>query len=189
MTSIKKGENIVEQKEMIQLAKYGDKEVLVDLLRSVEKSIYNTAFYYMGNEHDAKDVTQDALIKIYTKIDTFQEKSQFNTWVQRITYNICMDKFRKNKHEVSIEGAELVLPSDFETEQKIENKIIIEDLISKILMFPEKIKVVMILRYVQEFSYQEISDVLNVPINTVKSYLFRGREKLLKEYHRGGEQQ
>lgn len=178
---------MVNQKEQIKLAKNGDKEMLINLLKSVEKPIYNTAFYYMGNEYDAKDVTQEALIKIYTKINTFQEKSQFNTWVQRITYNICMDKFRKNRNEVSIDGAEIVLPSDFETEQEIENKIMVEELISKILVLPENIKAVMILRYVQEFSYKEIAEVMNVPLNTVKSYIYRGREKLIKEYNQGGD--
>lgn len=176
----------MDQKELIQLAKAGDKEAIVDLLKSVERPIYNTAFYFMGNEHDAKDITQEALIKVYTKLDSFEEKAQFKTWVQRITTNLCMDKFRSNKHDISIEGAELVVRDYIDTQKEIENKIMVEDLITKIMLLPKKIKAVMILRYVNEFSYNEISDVLGIPINTVKSYLFRGREKIYNDYHQGG---
>ena len=176
----------MDQKELIQLAKVGNKEALVDLLKSVERSIYSTAFYYMGNEHDAKDITQEALIRVYTKLDSFEEKAQFTTWVQRITTNLCMDKFRSNKHNISIEGAEMIIQDCIDTEKEVENKIMVEDLMTKVMLLPEKIKAAMILRYFNEFSYQEIAEVLDIPVNTVKSYLFRGREKIYVEYHQGG---
>ncbi|OEF96906.1 RNA polymerase subunit sigma [Vulcanibacillus modesticaldus] len=176
----------MNQQQLIQLAKAGNKKALVDLLKSIEKPIYKTAFYFMGNEHDAKDVAQEALIKVYTKLNTFQDKSQFNTWVQRIVTNICMDKFRKNKNFVSIEGSEMVLASKLNIEQEIENKVMMEELITQIMLLPEKIKAVMILRYLHDFSYQEIAQILDLPINTVKSYLFRGRDKLQSEYSKGG---
>ncbi|MGD9676788.1 MAG: RNA polymerase sigma factor [Vulcanibacillus sp.] len=176
----------MDQKELIQLAKTGNKEALVDLLKSVERSIYSTAFYYMGNEHDAKDITQEALIRVYTKLDSFEEKAQFTTWVQRITTNLCMDKFRSNKHNISIEGAEMIIQDCIDTEKEVENKIMVEELMTKVMLLPEKIKAAMILRYFNEFSYQEIAEVLDIPVNTVKSYLFRGREKIYVEYHQGG---
>lgn len=181
------GKGIVNQQDLIKLAKAGNKEAFIELLRSVETPIYKTAFYYMGNEHDAKDVTQDALIKVYTKLNTFQEKSSFNTWVQRITTNICMDKFRKNKNDISIEGAELEIHEDLNIEDKVETKLLTEELIKYLINLPSKVRATMILRYLHEFSYQEIADSLDIPINTVKSYLFRGRDQLLREYqHRGG---
>lgn len=176
----------MNQENLIHLAKAGNKEALVDLLKSVETRIYKTAFYFMGNEHDAKDVTQDALMKVYTKLNTFQEKAKFNTWVQRITTNICMDKFRKNKNEISIEGTEINITGQMNVENEIENKVMVEELLHHMKNLPEKIKVVMILRYLQEFSYQEISDALDIPLNTVKSYLFRGRDQLQREYQQQG---
>lgn len=170
------------QKELIHLAKAGNKEAMINLLKSVENSIFKTAFYFMGNEHDAKDAAQEALMKVYTKLNTFQEKSQFTTWVQRITTNVCMDKFRKNKNEFSFDSTEIILPDNLNIEKKIENKVMVEELIVLIYRLPEKIKAVMILRHFHEFSYQEISDVLNLPLNTVKSYLFRGRDQLQKDF-------
>lgn len=183
------GKSIVNpQNELIQSAKAGDQEALVQLLKSVEGTIYKTAFYFMGNEHDAKDATQDTLVKIYTKIDSFQEKSKFNTWVQRIATNICMDKFRMNKNDISIEGSEMVLKGNINVEKEIENKVLLEDLVKQIKLLPDKIKAVMILRYLHEFSYHEIAESLDLPLNTVKSYLFRGRDQLQKMYQQGGVQ-
>ncbi len=180
------GLSIVIQQDLIQLSKAGNKDALIELLKSAEPSIYKTAFYFMGNEHDAKDVTQESLIKIYTKINTFQEKAKFNTWVQRITTNICMDKFRKNKNEISIEGTEMSLKGHLNVEKEIEDRLMVEDLINHMKNLSKTIKAVMILRYLHEFSYQEISEALDVPLNTVKSYLYRGRDQLIKAYQQGG---
>lgn len=176
----------MNQEDLIQMAKAGDREAIINLLKSVESAVYKTAFYYMGNEHDAKDAAQDALIRIYTKIDTFQERAKFSTWAQRITANICMDKFRKKKNEISIDGAELTVQEDFNLEQAIENKLMIKELNELILVLPENLRATMILRYFHEFSYQEISEALSLPLNTVKSYLFRAREQLQKHYQQGG---
>jgi len=179
----------VNQQEIIKLAKAGDKEALINLLKSIESSVYKTALYFMGNEHDAKDVTQEALIKVYTKLDTFQDKAKFNTWVQRITTNICIDKFRKNRNDISIEGEEITVLGSLNIEKQVESKILLEEITNYIQELPNKIRAVIILRYMHEFSYQEIADSLDLPLNTVKSYLFRGRDMLLKEYQqRGGVQ-
>jgi len=182
---------ITNPQELIPLVKAGDQQALVDLLKSIESPIYKTAYYFMGNKHDALDVTQEALLKVYTKLDTFQEKAKLTTWVQRITANICMDKFRKNKKEVIIDSQELNISEDLCIEKEIENKILVEELIRNINQLPSKIKTVMILRYLQEFSYQEISETLDLPLNTVKSYLFRGRDQLqtmMKKEQTGGVQ-
>lgn len=177
----------MNQDDLVQMAKAGDREATTNLLKSVETSVFRTAYYFMGNEHDARDATQDALVKIYTKLDTFQEKAKFTTWVQRITANICMDKFRKKKkNEISFDGAELTIQDDFNIEKDVENRFMVEELIKHIINLPENIKSVMILRYLQEFSYQEIADTLDIPLNTVKSYLYRGRDQLQKYYQQGG---
>lgn len=176
----------MNQQELIKLAKAGNRDALIDLLKSIESSVYKTALYFMGNEHDAKDATQETLIKVYTKIDTFQDKAKFNTWVQKITTNICMDKFRKNKNDISIEGADITISGSLNIEKEVESKILIEEITVYIQNLPNKIRAVIILRYMHEFSYQEIADSLDLPLNTVKSYLFRGRDMLLKEYQQKG---
>ena len=141
-----------EETRLIRLAKDGNQAAMVELLQKVERSIYNTALYYMKNEHDARDIAQEAMIRIYTKLDTFKEQAQFKTWTQRITINLCKDKFRSMKEALSIEGTELEIEASSDLEHEITNKLVAEDLIELINALPETMRDVMIMRYVQEFS-------------------------------------
>jgi len=175
--------------EMIKAAQAGDREALVSLLREIETHVYRTAFYMLGNEQDAMDASQEALIRIYTKIGSYEEKALFKTWVQRIVTNICIDKFRRAKPAVSIEEHEMI----FASRENVEEEIMFRDTINEVHLaiekLPEHHRSVVVLRYVQDFSYNEIAESLGLPINTVKSYLFRARQQLqtlLKDYQKGG---
>ncbi|WCK53505.1 sigma-70 family RNA polymerase sigma factor [Aneurinibacillus sp. Ricciae_BoGa-3] len=174
---------------LIRAAQNGDRESLVRLLETIESSVYRTAFYVLGNEQDALDASQEALIRIYTKIDTYQEKAKFSTWVQRIVTNVCIDKFRRKKETVSIEQNELVLYAFQNVEQEVERAGMFEEVRRAINELPEQHRTVVILRYLQDLSYNEIAEILNMPLNTVKSYLYRARQQLqelLHEYQKGG---
>ncbi|MFD2116153.1 RNA polymerase sigma factor [Paenibacillus yanchengensis] len=175
--------------DLIKAAQSGDRDALITLLREVETHVYRTAYYILHNEQDALDAAQEALIRIYTKIDTYEEKAQFKTWVQRIVTNICIDKFRRKKPTVSIDEHELV----FHEKQNVEEEVLAaytnRDIKAAIDQLPEHHRSVVVLRYLQDFSYKEIADSLDLPLNTVKSYLFRARQQLqglLHEYERGG---
>ncbi len=175
--------------ELIRKAQAGDRDALIALLREIENHVYRTAFYILGNEHDAMDAAQEALIRIYTKIDSYEEKALFKTWVQRIVTNICIDKFRRQKPMVSIEEHDMW----FETEQNVEQEVLsaftAKDIREAINKLPAHHRAVVVLRYLQDFSYKEIAESLGLPLNTVKSYLFRARSRLqtlLQEYEKGG---
>ncbi len=101
---------MVEQ-GLIRAAQSGDRDALITLLREIEQHVYRTAYYILNNEQDAMDAAQEALIRIYTKINSYEEKAKFKTWVQRIVTNICIDKFRRTKASVSIEEHNLVFRS------------------------------------------------------------------------------
>ncbi|WP_232695417.1 RNA polymerase sigma factor [Brevibacillus daliensis] len=179
----------MNEADLIKRAQSGDHEALVELLRSIENSVYRSAFYILGNEHDAMDAAQEALLRVYRKIDTFQEKAKFSTWVQRIVSNICMDRFRAKKETLSIDEYELTLTDKQNVEEAILLQDMSEDIHRAIAKLPEHYRTVVVLRYLQDLSYQEIADLLNVPLNTVKSYLFRARQQLqnlLQEYQKGG---
>jgi RNA polymerase sigma factor (sigma-70 family) len=180
---------MVVDAELIKSAQAGDRDALITLLREIESHVYRTAYYILGNEQDAMDAAQEALIRIYTKIESYEEKALFKTWVQRIVTNICIDKFRRNKPTVSIEEHNL----NFSNEQNVEDEIVLLDVAKEIReaidKLPEHHRAVVVLRYMQDFSYKEIAESLNLPLNTVKSYLFRARQQLqilLHEYEKGG---
>ncbi|WP_135546600.1 RNA polymerase sigma factor [Paenibacillus cymbidii] len=175
--------------ELIKAAQAGDRDALVTLLREIEPHVYRTAYYMLGNEQDALDVAQEALIRIYTKIQTYEEKALFKTWVQRIVTNICIDKFRKKRPSVSIEEHEMVFTSAHDVEDEVLSTFVAKDIQEAIDKLPAHHRSVVVLRYLHDFSYNEIADSLGLPLNTVKSYLFRARhqlQQLLQDYQKGG---
>jgi RNA polymerase sigma factor (sigma-70 family) len=179
----------MREAELVRRAQAGDHEALVELLRSIEHSVYRSAYYILGNEQDALDASQEALIRIYRKIDTYQEKAKFSTWVQRIVSNVCMDKFRAKKETVSIDEHEMTLTDKQNVEQEIIAISMANDIQKAIAKLPHQYRMVVLLRYLQDFSYQEIADTMELPLNTVKSYLFRARQQLqelLHDYQKGG---
>ncbi|MFM1655383.1 RNA polymerase sigma factor [Brevibacillus sp. B_LB10_24] len=175
--------------ELIRRAQAGDRESMIELLRSIENSVYRSAFYILGNEQDALDASQETLIRVYQKIHLFQEKAKFSTWVQRIVSNICMDKFRSKKETISIDEHELALPVINNVEEEFLLNDLTHEVHQAVAKLPDHYRVVIVLRYLQELSYQEIADTLELPLNTVKSYLFRARQQLqelLYDYQEGG---
>lgn len=175
--------------ELIRSAQAGDRDALITLLRDIETHVYRTAFYILGNEQDAMDASQEALIRIYTKIQSYEEKAKFKTWVQRIVTNICIDKFRRAKATVSIEEHNMVFSTRENVEETVVSTYVAKDIREAIDKLPEHHRTVVVLRYLQDFSYNEIADSLDLPLNTVKSYLFRARQQLqhlLQDYQKGG---
>lgn len=179
------------EKILLKKSKDGDVESFEKLIKRHQKNIYNIAYRMMGNEEDAKDVAQEAIIKIYKYIDRFRGDSDFSTWVYRIAINACKDELRKKKHNVvyldqEIQTANGTLKNQLEDQgmkpdeiaENLELNNTIQEAISKL---PEINRVVVILRDIQGFSYEDISKALECPVGTVKSRINRGR-KLLKEF-------
>lgn len=164
--------------ELIIRAQSGEHQALIDVLMFVEHQVYQTAYYMLRNEQDALDITQDALLRIYQKINTFQKRSQFKTWVQRITTNLCIDFLRKKKVTISIEEHDLIFQSNDLVETKLLKDYEIRELHQAIHELAPTYRTIMILRYVHDFSYQEIADTMELPLNTVKSHIFRAKQLL-----------
>jgi RNA polymerase sigma-70 factor (ECF subfamily) len=179
----------VVEPALIKAAQEGDREALVSLLREIEHQVYRTAYYLLNHEQDALDAAQEALIRIYTKIGSYEEKAQFRTWVQRIVTNICIDNFRRKRPSVSIDEHDFIFQSADDVEGAVMSAYAAEEIREAIGKLPEHHRIVVVLRYLQDFSYNEIADSLGLPLNTVKSYLFRARQQLqvlLHDYQKGG---
>ena len=150
------------------------------------KDMVRSIIYVTVNHSDyIDDIAQDVFVKIYKNLKHFRYESQFSTWVYRITINKCKDHLRKLK----IRRMFLPIPDNFEkaditnnhTETANTNKIV-RNAIAKL---PEKLKIPLLLKDIEGFSYQEIADSVQCEIGTVKSRIFRAREKLktiLKPY-------
>jgi RNA polymerase sigma factor (sigma-70 family) len=186
-----RGGRFVQEEELIKAAKQGDREALIQLLREIETPLYRTAFYMLGNEQDALDATQEALIKVYKNIHSFEYKAKFLTWAGRIVTNVCIDKCRQAKKNVSIDEHDYILQTQGvnHVENEFEKNIFDSELRLAIDKLPEQHRLIVVMRYIQDLSYKEIAETVDLPINTVKSYLFRARQQLqtlLQDYQKGG---
>lgn len=169
---------------LVKRAQKDDSTAIEELLFAYEKRVYNIAFRYMGNEADAYDMAQEALIKIYKRIKSFKGDSSFSSWVYRITVNTCLDGLRKNKKNVVSLESTLENGASYQDEKsdtpeesalKQERQKYIQQAINTL---SADHKSVIILRDINGFSYEEVADCLSISVGTVKSRISRARQKL-----------
>lgn len=147
------------------------------------RTIYNQALNFFGNREDAEDITQDVFMKIFNHIDKFREDKNFNSWVMRISNNYCIDYWRKYKKNVKrIELDENLIKQEDTPEDQVIKDDNVKDLRNKMLILDPDLRMLIIMRDIQGFSYQQIADTLNLPQGTVKSRINRARLKLAKTF-------
>lgn len=155
----------------------GDKSAFQILVKRHKEKVRNIIYITMNNSALVDDIAQEVFITVYKNLKHFRFESQFTTWLYRITVNRCKDYLRKmNVRKIFSpleEGSEV---TEFTTpaEHKDVSRIVM-DAIGKL---PVKLRVPLVLKDIEGFSYQEISETLKCEMGTVKSRIFRGREKL-----------
>lgn len=174
-------------KELIRKAKQGDNQAIAKLINLYKDKIYFLGYRMLGNKEEAEDICQETFIRVYTNIDKYNDKHKFSTWLYKIATNLCIDRIRKNKKNIfsldnngdngeNIDWYSVVPDSRLNPEEEAimnEQKHLIQ------LSFeglPVKYRTIMILRYVDELTLLEISEVLDLPVTTIKTRLHRGRE-------------
>lgn len=178
----------IEREQLIRSAAKGSADAFEALVLSCHSKAFAVAFRYMKNEADASDALQEAYLKLFTKIRTFSHLSSFDTWFIRIVINCCYDALRRQKHlrsrtDYSLEPGEEPLPlPDPKPEHSPEDAILRgerRDMLEKAMdqLTPEH-KDVLILREYQQYSYEEISEILQVSEGTVKSRINRAKMRL-----------
>jgi RNA polymerase sigma-70 factor (ECF subfamily) len=174
----------MEEKEelLVKRAKRGDVSAFSELVRRYERYVLNLVYRTLGRSEDAEDIAQEAFVKAFLNIKKFKEESKFSTWLSKIVINLCMDKIREkaNKEENLEEGVWLTIPqSSYYSPEETVERLEIQEWIKKAVMnLPEDLRIVFVLREFEDLSYQEISEMLDIPIGTVESRLYRARMKL-----------
>jgi len=155
----------------------GDKSAFQILVKRHKEKVRNIIYITMNNSALVDDVAQDVFITVYRNLKHFRYESQFTTWLYRITVNRCKDYLRKmNVRKIFFpieEGAEVS-----EYSSPVENNDVSRIVLDAISKLPVKLRMPLILKDIEGFSYQEISETLKCEMGTVKSRIFRGREKL-----------
>ena len=179
------------EKELIAKAKQGDMQAFEELILKHEKIVYNVALRMMNHSEDAKDISQEVFLKAYRNIKNFDERSMFSTWLYRITTNTCIDEMRKRKGKQSYSLEEELENEDGSMQRQIadegdtpEESLMRGEEKGEILQaldtLSEEHRAAIILRDVKGLSYEEISEIIELPMGTVKSRISRARNQLKK---------
>ena len=174
--------------ELIAKFQDGDVGAYTQLVNRYKDRLFNFIYRFVYDIDKAEDILQDTFLKLYTHKNSYREIAKFSTWLYTIAGNLAKTELRKLKRrktysvsDLSRNDQEFVIKSpDGSTELEAE-AINIEKNIQKALnQLPKDFKTIIILRDIQELSYEDISRIVNVPIGTVKSRINRGRLKLQK---------
>ncbi|GGH02421.1 DNA-directed RNA polymerase sigma-70 factor [Polaribacter pacificus] len=183
-----KGEALLK---VIEKAKEGNQMAFNTLLDSFWNSVHNYQLKHNLDENDAEDITIQTFSKAFDKIDSFDTKYQFKTWLIAISKNVQIDDFRKKKSSIkaaSFKEKENELHRIADDSPTPEDKIITEQNLAKLLrdikQLKPKYQEVINLRYFQELSYKEISEELNEPMNNIKVKLLRAKKLLAEIIHK-----
>jgi RNA polymerase sigma-70 factor (ECF subfamily) len=155
----------------------GSSEAFSTLVSRYERAVYHLAFRTLRETEDAKDAAQEAWIKAYRALSSFRPGAKFATWIFTICYRVCCDRLAKRKRFTGEEPTDYADPSAgpekmYEAaEQSARLRAAIENL-------PEKYRVVITLFHLQGKQYEEIAAVLEMPLGTVKTHLFRAKDLL-----------
>ncbi|MCL1859895.1 MAG: sigma-70 family RNA polymerase sigma factor [Oscillospiraceae bacterium] len=196
MTSVRTDQIKMSDSEIIEKVLSGDVDYFEIIVKKYEKMIYNLAIVKTHNRENAQDISQECFLRAYKMLRSYKTDSAFSTWIYRICQNLIFDFYRKNK---KIKTVSLSAPDLYDEDQNQKNKEKdIEDTDSEpaeqviraektekireiINSLPEDLKEIIILRDLNDISYAQIAEMLDIEIGTVKSRLSRAREKL-KDY-------
>ncbi|MCD0458802.1 RNA polymerase sigma factor [Roseiconus lacunae] len=174
-----------DEPRLIDRALKGDRSAFTELVRQNQERLFASMLQVTGSPEEAEEVTQDAFIRAFTKLDTFQRNSQFFTWLYRIAFNGALTRRRKKRARVSLDqirednGLEIADDNDAVDEEMLRAERV--GLVrSAIETLTEEHRRILILREMEDFAYEEIADVLEISIGTVRSRLSRARGQLKK---------
>ncbi len=183
--------------ELIELFLQGEQAAFAELVERHSGRAYQIAFGILNNKEDAEEVAQDAFLRIYKALPKFRGDSEFTTWMYRIVINLSRNKYRWNKVrggdkswsiDVPIENAKgdgylnVELPDDrMDPSEQLVYSELKNKLMDAMEALPEAYREAVVLRIVKGLSYDEIAELLNCKVGTIKSRIARGREEIRKQ--------
>jgi RNA polymerase sigma-70 factor (ECF subfamily) len=179
----------ITDEDLILRFQSGDENAYSEIVSRYRDRLVNFIFRFMNDFDQAEDLAQDTLLKVYTHKHYYKNIAKFSTWIYTIASNLAKTELRKKKNRktsslsnMGLDDKEYDLPAaDKKTDSETDNEFLGKKIQYAIDKLPENFKTVAILRDVQELSYDDISNILNVPLGTVKSRINRARIQLQEE--------
>lgn len=178
------------EQQLVAAYREGDPQALAELLASYQRRIFGLCYRMVQNSDVASDLTQDVLVRIIEALDSYDGRSKLSTWIIRVAMNCCLSYLRKQKlrRHRSLDlptgtdqpplGSQIVAGGELSGIQNVEQAESRKILLQALLSLDLEVRSILVLRDMQDLDYQQIAEVLEVPLGTVKSRLFRARAEL-----------
>ncbi|MGZ3623253.1 MAG: RNA polymerase sigma factor [Ktedonobacteraceae bacterium] len=170
---------------LVKASQEGDQEAFASLVQRHQRRVFNMVLRMLQDYEEASEITQEAFLAAWLGLPSFRGEARFATWLYRIAYNSALKQLQRHKRErylrAAIEAEQILEVVNKKAEDILElraRQAIVREQLEKL---PTKYRIVLILRHLQEMTYEEMADILSLPIGTIKTHLFRARH-LLKEH-------
>jgi RNA polymerase sigma-70 factor, ECF subfamily len=172
----------VEEIGWVDQALGGDRAAFGQLMHKYAGAVYNLTYRMLGSAEDAEDASQEIFLRAYTRLASFDRQRRFSTWLLSVGSNYCIDRLRRRRFSwLTLDDAVFALPSKERSPERIaldhEQQAIVQRALQQL---PENYRMVTVLRYWSDLSYEEIANVTGLPESTIKTRLHRARHMLAK---------
>jgi RNA polymerase sigma-70 factor (ECF subfamily) len=181
------------EQDLLNRAKRGEEAALVALVHRYQTAVFNVAYRLLGNRQDAEDAAQEAFIRAFRALDSFETERPFAPWIKRITTNHCLNRLEKARIRPAVTAVDLAAPGEEEASldkfahhnPTPEQSVLVQeqagDIRAAIISLPPRFRAVIELRHFQQMAYDEIAVAMERPLSSVKSDLFRARKMLAEK--------
>jgi RNA polymerase sigma-70 factor, ECF subfamily len=188
-------ETVTTDEQMVERALSGDPEAFGEIVRRWERRIFALAFGMLGREEDARDATQETFLAAFRNLRGFRGEAKVSSWLHRIAVNQCITRQRRAKvrSETALEdeaeknAAVFALPADVSPARGAEYREVSSAVRRAVGALPADLRQVVVMKEFEELTFQEISDVLDVPLSTVKSRLYTALRQLQMRLQKFGD--
>jgi RNA polymerase sigma-70 factor (ECF subfamily) len=155
-----------------------DANAFAEIVNRYQKRLYALAYRMLGSSVEAEDATQEAFLRAYRALHSFRTDAAFAPWIYRIATNVCLDVLRARRPVSSTDESPVDPPAHVSVEGSVVERERIHALSNAVQQLPAGLRTVFLLRHESDLSYEEIADTLGIPLNTVRTRLFRARNAL-----------
>lgn len=164
--------------ELVRKSQKGDTEAFAELVRKYQQIVFNISYRFMRDTNLAEDMAQESFLKAFKHIKGFRGDCAFSTWLYRVTCSVCLTELNKRKKRAEVELQPNTPVGSIET--KVSEYEIAEKIRKCVTHLSDRYAMVLTLYYLNGISYEEIAEIMDIPVGTLKTWMFRARKQLRK---------